>query len=196
MQHFKRQTFNWVTSSSNLDSQFIWHFLLEALEKKQRKKDQHRENVGYQLSSLSQGEKGRKWYLLHNIRGSQMQLHSQLALTWDHRMPQGQLQTFPVHPTPLSNPSHYSKAMHSEVPSVLMTSSSAPMVSSLNLQYFKKSTAGRSRSSLCKDLETKPKKIQILHKLGIKLQDINLSATQEQCCTSSGVNETLFYKKG
>lgn len=113
MQHFKRQTFNWVTSSSNLGSQFIWHFLLEALEKKQGKKDQQRKNVGYQLSVLSQEEKGRKWYLLHNnIEGSQMQLHSQLALTWDHRMPQGQLQTFPVHPTLLSSPAHYSKAMH------------------------------------------------------------------------------------
>lgn len=182
MQHFKKQTFNWVISGSNSDNQFTWHFLLEALEKKQRRNDQQRENVGYHLSASVAGRRRKKTTSptqYRHIRGSQMQFHSQLTLTWDQWCLTSSSRTFPVHPTLLSNPFHYSKAMHSEIPNFLMYHSWRAMVFSLNLHYWKKGTAERSRSSLCKDLETKPKKVQILHKLGIKLQDINLLVTQE-----------------
>lgn len=85
MQHFKRQTFNWVISGSNSDNQFTWHFLLEALEKKQRRNDQQRENVGYQLSASVTGRRKKTTSptQYRHIRGSQMQFHSQLTLTWD-----------------------------------------------------------------------------------------------------------------
>lgn len=50
------------------------------------------------------------------------------------------------------------------------------MVFSLNLHYWKKGTA---EILPLQGLRDKTKKVQILHKLGIKLQDINLLVTQK-----------------
>lgn len=178
MQHFKRQTFNWVISGSNSDNQFTWHFLLEALEKKQRRNDQQRENVGYQPSASVAGRRKKTTSptQYRHIRGSQMQFHSQLTLTWDQWCLTSSSRTFPVHPTLLSSPFHYSKAMHSEISNFLMYHSWAAMVFSLNLHYWKKGTA---EILPLQGLRDKTKKVQILHKLGIKLQDINLLVTQK-----------------